>query len=177
MKRFRLGDPATAGEPVEPELVSPFEVLEPERLETSLILCSPHSGRIYPARFLKLARLDAQALRQSEDAFVDDLLAQAVAAGSHDVENRLRPGFSGNRRRDGFLPQRAGEGGNFSGRLALMSQSGQKIGFELHGDGGGDEPVHSEPYLSVVQRMGGEEMLDEFFEHAGILGLKAAGSN
>ena len=89
MKRFRLGDPATAGEPVEPELVSPFEVLEPERLETSLILCSPHSGRIYPARFLKLARLDAQALRQSEDAFVDDLLAQAVAAGAP----RLRAHF------------------------------------------------------------------------------------
>jgi hypothetical protein len=82
MKRFRLGDPATAGEPVEPELAIPFEVIEPERLDTPLILSSPHSGRIYPARFLKLARLDAQALRRSEDAFVDDLFAPAARAGA-----------------------------------------------------------------------------------------------
>ncbi len=81
MKRFRLGDPATAGEPVEPELAIPFEVIEPDTLDTPLILSSPHSGRIYPARFLKLARLEAQALRRSEEAFVDDLFAPAARAG------------------------------------------------------------------------------------------------
>jgi N-formylglutamate amidohydrolase len=83
MRRMRLGgDPATAGEPVEPELAKPFDILDPEQLETPLVLSSPHSGRVYPARFLQLAKLDAQALRKSEDAFVDELFSSAVALGA-----------------------------------------------------------------------------------------------
>lgn len=83
MKRMGMGEsPAAAGEPVEPELAIPFDILDPQRLETPLILCSPHSGRIYPARFLAAARLDARALRKSEDAFVDELFAPAVALGA-----------------------------------------------------------------------------------------------
>ncbi|MDB5643695.1 MAG: N-formylglutamate amidohydrolase [Hyphomicrobiales bacterium] len=82
MKRFRSGDPATTGEPVEPELAQPYEILDPEQLTTPLILSSPHSGRIYPARFVAASRLTAQALRKSEDAFVDDLFAPAVALGA-----------------------------------------------------------------------------------------------
>ncbi len=83
MRRTRLGgDTATAGEPVEPELAIPFDILDPEQLETPVILSSPHSGRVYPARFLDASRLNAQALRKSEDAFVDDLLAPANALGA-----------------------------------------------------------------------------------------------
>jgi N-formylglutamate amidohydrolase len=83
MKRTRPGgDTATAGEPVEPELAIPFDILEPAQLETPVILSSPHSGRIYPARFLAASRLNAQALRKSEDAFVDDLFAPANALGA-----------------------------------------------------------------------------------------------
>jgi N-formylglutamate amidohydrolase len=58
-----------------------FEVLGPARLITPLILNSPHSGRDYPQAFLKLSKLDARALRRSEDAFVDELLTPAASRG------------------------------------------------------------------------------------------------
>lgn len=60
----------------------PFEVIEPERLVSPLVFSSPHSGRIYPADFLASARLDAAALRRSEDAYVDELFAAARAVGA-----------------------------------------------------------------------------------------------
>ena len=59
----------------EPELEPSFEVVEPPSLTCPLIFSSPHSGSIYPSRFLRKARLDAVALRRSEDAFVDELFA------------------------------------------------------------------------------------------------------
>jgi len=58
-----------------------FELSGPARLRSPLILNSPHSGRDYPEHFLKLSKLDASALRRSEDAFVDELLAPACAHG------------------------------------------------------------------------------------------------
>ncbi len=67
--------------PVGPEFDPPFDVLEPPALTSPVVLSSPHSGRIYPPRFLRSARLDAASLRRSEDAFVDDLFAPAVAVG------------------------------------------------------------------------------------------------
>lgn len=45
------------------------------------MLASPHSGRDYVASFLESARLDAIALRRSEDAFVDELFAFAPDLG------------------------------------------------------------------------------------------------
>ena len=66
---------------VGPEFDPPFDVLEPPALTSPVVLSSPHSGRIYPPRFLRSARLDAASLRRSEDAFVDDLFAPAVAVG------------------------------------------------------------------------------------------------
>jgi N-formylglutamate amidohydrolase len=68
--------------PLEPELSPPFEVIEPEELLSPLVFSSPHSGRVYPARFLAAARLDAAALRRSEDAYVDELFASARAVGA-----------------------------------------------------------------------------------------------
>ncbi len=65
----------------EPELDPPFDVLEPQSLACPLVLSSPHSGSIYPSRFLASARLDAVALRRSEDAFVDALFSGAVELG------------------------------------------------------------------------------------------------
>lgn len=60
----------------------PFRILMPPRRTTSVIFASPHSGRAYPAEFLRRSLLDAHAIRSSEDAFVDDLLARAPAAGA-----------------------------------------------------------------------------------------------
>ena len=65
----------------EPELDPPFDVIEPACLSSGVVLSSPHSGRIYPERFLQSARLDAASLRRSEDAFVDDLFLGAVRLG------------------------------------------------------------------------------------------------
>ena len=67
--------------PVEPELRLPFETLEPTALSTPLVLSSPHSGAIYPAAFLAASRLSPKALRRSEDAYVDELYAQAQRLG------------------------------------------------------------------------------------------------
>jgi N-formylglutamate amidohydrolase len=66
----------------EAEFSPPFEVLEPDALQSPLVFSSPHSGRIYPARFLAAARLDAATLRRSEDAYVDELFASANAVGA-----------------------------------------------------------------------------------------------
>ena len=60
----------------------PFEVLEPVELLTPIVFDSPHSGARYPRHFLEASRLDAQTLRRSEDAFVDELVAPCVAIGA-----------------------------------------------------------------------------------------------
>lgn len=49
---------------------------------TPLVFASPHSGRDYPADMMAATTLDAQAIRRSEDAFVDDLIAAAPALGA-----------------------------------------------------------------------------------------------
>src|SRR5271167_811049 len=60
----------------------PVETIEPARLCSPLIFSSPHSGSIYPKRFLAASRLDPLALRRSEDAFVDELFLPCVALGA-----------------------------------------------------------------------------------------------
>lgn len=67
---------------IETELNPPFTILEPDGLETPFIFNSPHSGRTYPTSFLKASRLSAPALRKSEDAYVDLLLAGVVNIGA-----------------------------------------------------------------------------------------------
>jgi N-formylglutamate amidohydrolase len=49
---------------------------------TPLVFASPHSGRWYPDDMMAATALDAQALRRSEDALVDDLIAQAPELGA-----------------------------------------------------------------------------------------------
>jgi N-formylglutamate amidohydrolase len=60
----------------------PFEFTPPQREAVPLLFNSPHSGRYYPQSFLNASRLDPHAIRQSEDMFVDDLLANAPALGA-----------------------------------------------------------------------------------------------
>jgi len=66
----------------EPELNPPFEILMPQALTAPLVFSSPHSGNIYPKRFLASAKLDPMMLRRSEDAFVDELFQSAVSFGA-----------------------------------------------------------------------------------------------
>lgn len=49
---------------------------------TALVFASPHSGRDYPDDMMAAAALDAQAIRRSEDAFVDDLIAASPELGA-----------------------------------------------------------------------------------------------
>jgi len=67
---------------IEAELNPPFTVLTPEQGQTPFVFNSPHSGRTYPSAFLSASRLTAVALRKSEDAYVDLLLAGVVNIGA-----------------------------------------------------------------------------------------------
>jgi N-formylglutamate amidohydrolase len=71
-----------SSESLPPELRPCCEVLDPESLTLPLVFSSPHSGSVYPASFLAAARLDAMALRTSEDVLVDDLFAAAPQLGA-----------------------------------------------------------------------------------------------
>lgn len=63
------------------ELEPPFTIAAPAQQSAPFVLCSPHSGRVYPRRFLDQARLDPLTLRKSEDCFVDDLFEGAASHG------------------------------------------------------------------------------------------------
>ncbi|MFV0333601.1 MAG: N-formylglutamate amidohydrolase [Tropicimonas sp.] len=60
----------------------PFRILEPHRRTTSVVFASPHSGSDYPPGFLRRSTLDEQAIRSSEDAFVDRLFDIAPSLGA-----------------------------------------------------------------------------------------------
>jgi N-formylglutamate amidohydrolase len=64
------------------ELLPPFSVVGAENQRVPIIFNSPHSGRVYPSVFIESSRLSAQALRKSEDAYVDELLASAPEHGA-----------------------------------------------------------------------------------------------
>lgn len=66
----------------ESELEPAFDIVEPAERTSPVTFNSPHSGARYPASFLKSSRLDARALRRSEDAFVDELFAAAPLYGA-----------------------------------------------------------------------------------------------
>jgi N-formylglutamate amidohydrolase len=46
-----------------------------------IVLASPHSGRTYPAAFMKKARLSGLDLRRSEDSFVDEIFQPSTILG------------------------------------------------------------------------------------------------
>ncbi len=59
-----------------------FETIRPRRVLAPLVFNSAHSGRDYPERFLKMTRLDHLSIRQSEDAFVDELFGRGPHLGA-----------------------------------------------------------------------------------------------
>lgn len=64
------------------DILSPIEILAPSNLSSPVIYASPHSGRRYPPDLLRQTRLDRQALRQSEDSYVDLIFDTAPQLGS-----------------------------------------------------------------------------------------------
>jgi N-formylglutamate amidohydrolase len=59
-----------------------FETIRPRRLVAPIVFNSAHSGRDYPERFLRMTRLDHLSIRQSEDAYIDELFARAPHLGA-----------------------------------------------------------------------------------------------
>src|SRR5580704_17719371 len=60
--------------------IHPFTLLEPSVAAAPLVVDSPHSGREYPDDFDFECSLDL--LRQTEDSYVDELVAGAAQAGA-----------------------------------------------------------------------------------------------
>lgn len=58
-----------------------YELRRRPALACPVVFSSPHSGRVYPERMMALSRLDARAVRLSEDAYVDGLIAPAEGYG------------------------------------------------------------------------------------------------
>lgn len=63
-------------------LKTAYHLTRPKTRTTSVVFASPHSGRDYPAAFLRRVVLDAQEIRSSEDAFVDLLFEGAPDHGA-----------------------------------------------------------------------------------------------
>lgn len=59
-----------------------FDLTRPVLHAAPLVFVSAHSGREYSEEFLAAARLDATALRRSEDAFVEELFEAAPRLGA-----------------------------------------------------------------------------------------------
>ncbi len=70
--------PPLAAVPAPPPVV----LREPAGPPGPVVFASPHSGRAYPPELLAAARLDPDALRRSEDVFVDELFAAATDHGA-----------------------------------------------------------------------------------------------
>ena len=61
---------------------SGLDILRPKKLAAPVVFSSPHSGRRYPKAFLTQSRLDALALRRSEDSFVDEIFSTVTDFGA-----------------------------------------------------------------------------------------------
>lgn len=85
--------PALDGPPIPAELLPAFVVSTPETPAAPFVLCSPHSGNVYPQSFIELSRLTPHSLRKSEDCFVDALFAPVAACGAPMIAARFPRAF------------------------------------------------------------------------------------
>jgi N-formylglutamate amidohydrolase len=74
-------------------LAPAFTLRLPEGPPEALVFASPHSGRDYPAELMAAAALDAAAIRRSEDAFVDEMIACGPALGAATIAARYARAF------------------------------------------------------------------------------------
>jgi hypothetical protein len=75
----QMSDPERAA--ILAELSPPYALIRPPEQLAPIVLCSPHSGRVYPKAFLAASRLDPHTLRKSEDCYVDELFEPVVSLG------------------------------------------------------------------------------------------------
>ncbi|MDY8108511.1 N-formylglutamate amidohydrolase [Fulvimarina sp. 2208YS6-2-32] len=65
----------------------------PAACTTPLIFCSPHGGRDYPASFLDRSRLPTDAIRRSEDLYVEELYRFVETIGAPLISARFPRAF------------------------------------------------------------------------------------
>ncbi len=70
-----------------------YRVQLPARRAGGLVFASPHSGREYPGEMLARSELTALEIRSSEDAFVDELYADAPDLGAPLIAARVPRAF------------------------------------------------------------------------------------
>jgi N-formylglutamate amidohydrolase len=63
-------------------IAPPLDLRRPAEQLVPLVVASPHSGSDYPSEFVAASRLDPLTLRRSEDAFVDEIFADAPVLGA-----------------------------------------------------------------------------------------------
>lgn len=71
-----------ANEMIENTVPHPFSTLLPKEHIMPVVISSPHSGRHYPAHFIKASKLNPMRLRMSEDCYVDELFTPAAQLGA-----------------------------------------------------------------------------------------------
>jgi N-formylglutamate amidohydrolase len=59
-----------------------LRIIRPEHQTLPVVFASPHSGTDYPESFIQASKLDAKALRKSEDSFIDEIYAAAPQYGA-----------------------------------------------------------------------------------------------
>jgi N-formylglutamate amidohydrolase len=75
------------------EATAPYRLVRPFGAVTPVICASPHSGRIYPSEMMAASQLDRRAIRRSEDAHVDELIAAAPDFGHTLIAAELARAF------------------------------------------------------------------------------------
>lgn len=145
-----------------------FDLLRPAQQTSPLVFASPHSGRDYSEDFLAAARLDAVALRRSEDAFVDELFAAAPDCGAPLLAARFpRAWCDANREAweldpsmfDGPLPNWVNSGsprvGAGLGTIARVVATGEPIYRQRLSFGEAERRVRSswEPYHAALSAL------------------------
>ena len=70
-----------------------FAAVTPRAGHSAVVYSLPHSGRYYPASFVAEARPSGSALRASEDAFVDDMVALSPELGVYGLACRYARAF------------------------------------------------------------------------------------
>ncbi|HEY1426661.1 MAG TPA: N-formylglutamate amidohydrolase [Caulobacteraceae bacterium] len=75
------------------EAPAPYRLIRPLGQVTPVICASPHSGRVYPPEMMAASLLDRRAIRRSEDAHVDELIAAAPDFGHALIAAELARAF------------------------------------------------------------------------------------
>lgn len=77
-----MGEAAMKDASLDALMRAPFRLHSPSPQTLAFVFASPHSGRTYPASFVAQSRLSFEALRRSEDAFVEELFLPVVTEGA-----------------------------------------------------------------------------------------------